>query len=265
MLISSACDACVLCRFLGKKQDKSFGKKKINMAVADISMYVEVEPVGDVTYDKATGVLIPDFVDQHLLKSLLMRVVSVPKQLPYYRHMAEFFGGEMGKRTKSPFMTMEIQRLTKYSVEYDMDVEVSPGDLVLVRHLANVEQTDVVRFVPYDYLVAKFRPMSGGLTPLNGHLLLEMDEDEKEYVDPKYRWQNSLTRGKVIAQGMVCNGYKSYPGFVDQPGVNWVGRTVYFRPYSAVRIENDIHRNLEYNTPWPYYRISKPQILGWTE
>jgi hypothetical protein len=232
--------------------------------VGDLSLYVEVAPVGDVSFDKDTGVLVNDFVDVHILRSLLVRVVSIPGRLPYYRHEVEAVGS-MYKKSKSRFVSEWSQRMTHRSCEYDVPVEVSVGDLVLMQHLPNLEQPEGVRYVRYDQLVARLMKLSGGLYPLNGHLLLRMPEDEKGYIDPKYKWRNSLTRGEVIAQGCAVRGYKRWPGFRDKVSENWVGRTVYFRPYSAVRIENDTHRTMDYSSPWPYYRISKPQILSWTD
>lgn len=227
------------------------------------SNWVRYEHVGDVTSDRHTGVIVQEFVDQHMVRPLLIRILEAPDRLYYGGHDAKAATHGI-HRSKSPTASAMANAYIRKSCEFDVPVEVKPGDICIMRHLGNLGDA-IPGYIEYDKLVARLDP-GGRLYPLNGRLLLRMDEDQSGIVDLKHKQRHALrmTSGVVVAQGCKVGGYLMWPRFEDND-FDWMGNRLFFRRLSAVRIENDVHGMLDYDTPFPYYRIDKPLILAYNE
>lgn len=225
--------------------------------------WVRYEHVGDVTTDRHTGVIVQEFVDQHMVRPLLIRILEAPDKLYYGGHEAQKWTYTF-KKVKSNTVSAMANAYIRKSCEFDVPVEVKPGDICIMRHLGNLNDA-IHGYIEYDKLVARLDP-GGRLYPLNGRLLLRMDEDTSGIVNFKNRQRHHLrmTSGVVVAQGCKVSGYLMWPRFEDAD-FDWIGKRLFFRQFAAVRIENDVHGMLDYDTPFPYYRIDKPLILGYND
>ena len=225
------------------------------------SNWVRYEHVGDVTSDRHTGVIVQEFVDQHMVKPLLIRILEAPDRLYYGGHKAKELTQSFHK-SKSMAASSMANAYIRKSCEFDVPVEVKPGDICIMRHLGNLDDA-IHGYIEYDKLVARV-DLGGRIYPLNGRLLLRMDEDQSGIVDLKNKQRHALrmTSGVVVAQGCKVGGFLMWPKFEDHD-IDLVGKRVFFRRFSAVRIENDTHGMLDYDTPFPYYRIDKPLILAY--
>ena len=218
------------------------------------------------------GVSAKDFVDEHMSLSVWGEVVAVPKDLYFHRnHKSESYGQQM-------FMRM--------SLPWDTRLEVVPGDIVCFEYMVTLqpeEMVDGMYLIPYNELLAKKEPQwppfkaadvldlykrtgmlitvkySGfHLYPLNGYLLIQVDDDKNEVAGIKLAIEDnpSMTMGRVVAEGRPNDQYMLPDG--KETTESFVGKTVCYKKHKATRMEVEEYSSLD--TKWSLYYTHRKNI-----
>lgn len=218
-----------------------------------------LEKVGGQTH----GIKSKDFVDEHMALSVWGEVVAVPKELYFHRTpKRESYGQQM-------FMRM--------SLPWDTRIEVVPGDIVCFEYMVTLqpeEMVDGMYLIPYNELLAKqikrrnvidvseyaSRVESAGyvLYPLNGYLLIQVDNDVNEVAGIKLAIEDNpnMTMGYVVAEGRPNNEYMLPDG--RETTESFVGKTVCYKKHRATRME--VEEYAELNTKWSLYYTHRKNI-----
>ena len=207
--------------------------------------YVMVKPDVDIRCDR-NGLVRNDFVDAHLGKAVTGTVVAVCKNAFFLKNEDD-----------------ADQDLVQESLEYDVDVEVRPGDRVLFRYMATIDadqQFDGHYIMRYDALFCRIE--TGWLHPLNGMIFLSVDADQRKVgcmmANPSYIGA-AQTIGKVVHEGMPVRRYRDYDD-VDFDG-SLVGKTVIYSKNRAIRIEADDFAQFT-NGEYSLYRLHRRHVRG---
>jgi len=187
--------------------------------------HVLVKPDVDMTHDR-TGLVRHDFVDAHLGKAVTGQVIAVCDNLFFLSNTPD----------ADPDLVQD-------SLEFDTDMEVRPGDRVLFRYHATIDedkQVDGMYLMRYDDLFARIE--TGWLYPLNGMLFLRVGADERRVsgllADPAYHGASQV-RGRVVSEGRLLRGYRDSPDLGPDFAGSLVGKEVVYAKNRAVRIEAD--------------------------
>lgn len=177
-----------------------------------------------------------------------------------FRDFAEVVSAPAGILFYSPdkvFYDDYDKELHEFSVEFDVDLEIKKGDVVLFKHSAFFGEQVVDGFfvVKYDEIIAVVE--GGALRPVNGYLLIYPDDYEAKDVVKRIGFDYTLNSGKVVYQGKPVRGYKGQNGLVDGDD-DLEGKQVYFNKLTAFRIEYD-GRN-QFGGDRPLYAIHRKWI-----
>ena len=233
--------------------------------------HVLVRPLEKVDGKCVGGVSAKDFVDEHMSLSVWGEVVAVPEHLYFHRnHKAESYGQQM-------FMRM--------SLPWDTRIEVVPGDIVCFEYMVTLqpeEMVDGMYLIPYNELLARKIPnqwmslqdtmdmykktgiliastMPGYcLYPLNGYLLIQVDDDKNEVAGIKLAIEDnpSMTMGRVVAEGRPNDAYMLPDG--KETTESFVGKTVCYKKHRATRMEVEEYSSLD--TKWSLYYTHRKNI-----
>lgn len=217
------------------------------------------------------GVSAKDFVDEHMSLSVWGEVVAIPEHLYFHRNRkAESYGQQM-------FMRM--------SLPWDTRMEVVPGDIVCFEYMVTLrpeEMVDGMYLIPYNELLAKkvagvrisvseildtyarlgvlFTHSDQGyvLYPLNGYLLIQVDDDKNEVAGIKLAIEDnpSMTMGRVVAEGRPNDQYMLPDG--KETTESFVGKTVCYKKHKATRMEVEEYSSLD--TKWSLYYTHRKNI-----
>jgi co-chaperonin GroES (HSP10) len=209
------------------------------------------------------GVSAKDFVDEHMSLSVWGEVVAIPEHLYFHRNRkAESYGQQM-------FMRM--------SLPWDTRLEVVPGDIICFEYMVTLqpeEMVDGMYLIPYNELLAKrikrrkvieideyaSRVEDAGhvLYPLNGYLLIQVDDDKNEVAGIKLAIEDnpSMTMGLVVAEGRPNDAYMLPDG--KETTESFVGKTVCYKKHKATRMEVEEYSSLD--TKWSLYYTHRKNI-----
>jgi hypothetical protein len=171
-------------------------------------------------------------------------VVSAPDFLFYYS-------------PEKTFYSEHDKELHEFSLEFDSDMEIKDGDIVMFKHSAffGEQIVDGYFIVKYDELIAVVR--EGKLFPINGYVLVYPDDYKAKDVVKKIGFDYTLNSGVVVSQGVPVRGYKGQNDVVCS-NEDFVWKRVYFNKLTAFRIEYD-GRNL-FGGDRPLYAIQQKWI-----
>lgn len=217
--------------------------------IKSINGYCLIRLDKEVISDPQSGLEIPRFWadEYHLETAITGTVVSAPDYLPFYAE--EIRSG----KDHGGF-------LARTSLEFKVDIEVEPGDHVLIDWVAlNNEDFWIDKdhlLVRYDRLILKTNP----LYPLNGRILLEMPEQSHSGLLENANLMGvDMTHGRVIAEGINVQQYLHWPGEYDVD-MDILGKVVILRKNMAVRAELPELNTL--NDGSPTFYCSRRDILG---
>lgn len=188
-----------------------------------------------------------DLIDNKWTAPIMGTVIAVPDRLYCHIDKVEAIRQKYGQNVPEPFLN-HFRMLAQTSVPTDTGLEVKPGDKVYFSWLVNYRcMVGENLVVPYDTLIAR-----GDLYPLNGYVLIKMDEEEF-FVDA-----NTYESGEVVSVGKPCKFLESGTGHQDiQPGDK-----VTFDRKSVVRLEVDEFSELNPDGQSSLFRIKRKDI--WT-
>jgi len=225
--------------------------------------HVIVAPIGSLDYDTKAGIAVAEYIDTFLLSSCIGIVVDVGEM---------YYGGwdlrVIGPRPHGANIA-KAQRINELSLEFDVDCEVKPGDIVLFKYIANTDADSEVngnRIVKYDQLLARVDgPGASGVYPLNGYVFLEVRDHNYQVGGLRVTNFREPGWGVVVAEGMLVRNYLYWPDQDGDPAIELKGKEVCFKNAMAVRIEHDGFRALEIETEYPLYYLNRLQINGYTD
>lgn len=155
------------------------------------------------------------------------------------------------KRSYPPHILHRMRGAVKSTVEVKPVVELKEGDKVFFSYLIHNRDGAFVDgniVCHYDSLICKVDP----IVPLNGYLLVKMDEAEW--------WKKDINRygeATVMFAG-PCTEYRE--GGFDDPNVT-VGSRVLFEKNSCVRLEVDVFNTLN-DGQSSLFRVRRKNILA---
>lgn len=234
--------------------------------------YVLVRPEGEPGRIRS-GIAATDAAEGHLLRSCIGTVIAVCPDL--------YYGGYDILKAKGK-QTPAVVRALEYSVQFDVPIEVVPGDRVIFESTVNITEStiwldDLVLF-RYDLLLGRlnrFGPLLPGpveadtdyrleklIYPLNGRVFIERFDSHynaggvasHETMMPGY--------GRVLAEGCRVKSYMMWPEKGPDFDIPLTGRMVMFKPKHAVRIEHDAYRILQGDGRYPLYELQRYSING---
>lgn len=207
--------------------------------------YVMVKPDVDIRCDRS-GLVRNDFVDAHLGKAVTGTVVAICSDTIFMKNDVD----------------ADVD-IVQESLEFDVDVEVRPGDRVLFRYMATIDadqQFDGYYIMRYDDLFARIEV--GWLYPLNGMVFLRVGADERKVsgmlADPSYTGA-SQTMGYVVSEGRPVRRYRDYDDVDFSQSL--VGKTVIYGKNRAIRIEADDFAKFT-KSEYSLYRLHRKSIRG---
>lgn len=174
-------------------------------------------------------------------------VLSVPARGVHYIDELEDIRGRYGQDVPLPLLHV-FRHFMQHTLPTDTGIEVWPGDTVYFSWLSNhrcMVGEDLV--MPYGALVSK------GVYPLNGHVLVKMDEVEQAGD------VNSYSSGTVFSVGKMCRFAEGGEGrqFIQE------GMRVHFNRGSVVRLEVDEFKQLNPEGTSSLFRIKRKDILAY--
>lgn len=225
--------------------------------------YVLVRRMGDPASMEGLGLrLIAE--EDHFYQSCFGEIIAVCDELRYFGYDI----GELSAKPKGNNLKM-MTRLGRHSLQFDVPMEVEVGDKVVFSHLVNIsperQVSDSEVLVRYDELLLKW---AGGedVYPLNGHLLLQLDNQVDMAGPLRLGSERSRTEGLVVAQGALVRHYLDWPKERgDYPTPDIVGKMAICMPDFAVRIEDDFMRVLPKWGDNPLYYIHRKFVLFYAD
>lgn len=218
-----------------------------------------VRPFGSNENDAVAGLVIMEYAEPHLIKSCIGVVESV----------GELWCGAAELRTIENSQgfgeSLRAQRINELSLESDVPCEVKPGDVVMFKYLANIDEDANIEaslLMRYDRLLARIDGPRQ-LYPLNGFVILEMSDETLVAGGLHMGTQREQGWGKVVSEGCLVENYLYFPGWSDKGSPSLVGKEVCFRSEMAVRMEHDAYRLLFGDLQYPYYYIQRCFITSY--
>lgn len=182
-------------------------------------------------------------------------VIGVPRH-GATNHLHDFVKNLRKNRFHVPQL-QRVREITAACLDTDTEIEVIPGDRVFFSYLCQNEEglhLDDVRhlIVNYDALVCK-----EDLTPLNGYVILNMDEKEERF----FRWAdpNTYTSAKVVSTG---SNPADWYGKSGDPKIKKDMR-VFFNKGKCVRLEVNEFNTLNPGSHSSFFRIKWKDILAY--
>ena len=198
--------------------------------------YVLVEPI-----ETDAGFYIDKDYEKNKHAPVLGKVVALPEKL-------RFKGRELAQKIACKFRPRraraEILHINATTLEYDTQMELEVGDVVIMGFLSHSNAMDN-KFtygnnilVRYDDLILAKR--DGEILPLNGRVIVRPIYEPQDVFLGHTR---SATKGEVIAIGRPLGGYQYYPKHIEEDDI-LVGDIVSFRKTAAIPIEFGIYQTL---------------------
>lgn len=159
----------------------------------------------------------------------------------------------------NPAELFKIGTMAQESMATDTNLEVKAGDRVFFSYLCQNEKRVTIEgeeflLVRYDALICKIDP----LYPLNGYLIVRMDEVEDRY--GFFKDVNNYGMAEVVATGEVVSDIYGNAG---DPSIK-VGDMVIFEKNRCVRLEVDEYKTLNDGNQSSLFRVMRKHIFAKT-
>ena len=161
----------------------------------------------------------------------------------------------VGVVEQAPEMIYFDREEPRRSCDFDTEVEIQKGDIVIFHYLA-IENSRAryaslkkhvdpkLDLIPYDTIFVAIR--EGKVIPVNGYVIVEpLDETfETSLYIPDTARTFSKTKGVVRYISTPLNGYLEWPDMFDTDEIA-VGDTVCYRAENCIPFEYDLHQQLD--------------------
>jgi hypothetical protein len=189
--------------------------------------------------------------DERHIVSIEGKVVSVPKELPFYGNKGEALRKKYSDN-RPEYIQHQLSVFNMKSLDFDTDIEIKIGDTVTFNYLSNLWGKEFVfgniLYIKYDQLYLC------NSNPINGYLVVEKVSEINHsifYIPPADNTQYF----RVKQQANPLNGYRVFP-YVKDESINLVNKKIAIRKGREVKYKNGI---LSDNT----YLVQQKDILAY--